>query len=100
MRAWRSGKPSWSRVGAGPNPRGGFGIRPALTALLRAGFARRFRLKAVQTSKACNVPSVYTRLVPVDGATQAALPAAPEVWGIGTDKGLVGWAGGSKGTEG
>ncbi|XP_071422334.1 von Willebrand factor A domain-containing protein 5B2 isoform X2 [Pithys albifrons albifrons] len=48
---------------------------------LQQGFARRFRLKAVQTSKACNVPSLYTRLVPVDGATQAALPAAPEVWG-------------------
>lgn len=73
---------------------------PALTALLRTGFARRFRLKAVQTSKACNVPSLYTRLVPVDCATQAALPAAPEVWGVGTDKGLVGWGGGSKGTEG
>ncbi|RMC02021.1 hypothetical protein DUI87_21183 [Hirundo rustica rustica] len=52
-------------------------------AKLEQGFARRFRLKAVQTSKACNVPSLYTRLVPVDGATQAALPAAPEVWGIG-----------------
>ncbi|XP_041898537.1 von Willebrand factor A domain-containing protein 5B2 isoform X1 [Corvus kubaryi] len=51
-------------------------------AKLEQGFARRFRLKAVQTSKACNVPSLYTRLVPVDGATQAALPAAPEVWGI------------------
>ncbi|KAM6122195.1 von Willebrand factor A domain-containing protein 5B2 [Pterocles gutturalis] len=48
---------------------------------LEQGFARRFRLKAVQTSKACNVPSLYTRLVPVDGATQAALPAAPEVRG-------------------
>ncbi|XP_017665984.1 PREDICTED: von Willebrand factor A domain-containing protein 5B2 [Lepidothrix coronata] len=48
---------------------------------LEQGFARRFRLKAVQTSKACNVPSLYTRLVPVDSATQAALPAAPEVWG-------------------
>ncbi|XP_074768148.1 von Willebrand factor A domain-containing protein 5B2 [Athene noctua] len=48
---------------------------------LEQGFARRFRLKAVQTSKACNVPSLYTRLVPVDGATQAALSAAPEVWG-------------------
>ncbi|XP_069720967.1 von Willebrand factor A domain-containing protein 5B2 [Phaenicophaeus curvirostris] len=48
---------------------------------LEQGFARRFRLKAVQTSKACNVPSLYTRLVPVDGATQAALPLAPEVWG-------------------
>ncbi|NXU69863.1 VW5B2 protein, partial [Horornis vulcanius] len=53
-------------------------------AKLEQGFARRFRLKAVQTSKACNVPSLYTRLVPVDGATQAALPAAPEVWGVGT----------------
>ncbi|KAK2530920.1 Vwa5b2 [Columba livia] len=48
---------------------------------LEQGFARRFRLKAVQTSKACNVPSLYTRLVSVDGATQAALPAAPELWG-------------------
>lgn len=73
---------------------------PRSNRLVRAGFARRFRLKAVQTSKACNVPSLYTRLVPVDGATQAALPAAPEVWGIGTDKGLVGWGGDSKGTEG
>lgn len=73
--------------------RGGPGVPPALTALLRAGFARRFRLKAVQTSKACNVPSLYTRPVPVDGATQTALPAAPEVWGIGTDKGLVGQRG-------
>ncbi|KAM6326266.1 von Willebrand factor A domain-containing protein 5B2 [Podargus strigoides] len=50
-------------------------------AKLEQGFARRFRLKAVQTSKACNLPSLYTRLVPVDGATQAALPTAPEVWG-------------------
>uniref|UniRef100_A0A8C4TR73 von Willebrand factor A domain containing 5B2 n=1 Tax=Falco tinnunculus TaxID=100819 RepID=A0A8C4TR73_FALTI len=48
---------------------------------LEQGFARRFRLKAMQTSKACNVPSLYTRLVPVDTATHAALPTAPEVWG-------------------
>ncbi|XP_061861874.1 von Willebrand factor A domain-containing protein 5B2 [Colius striatus] len=48
---------------------------------LEQGFSRRFRLKAVQTSKACNVPSLYTRLVPVDGVTQAALPLAPELWG-------------------
>ncbi|XP_067157794.1 von Willebrand factor A domain-containing protein 5B2 isoform X2 [Apteryx mantelli] len=48
---------------------------------LEQGFARRFRLKAMQTSKACNVPSLYTCVVPVDGATQAALPAALEVWG-------------------
>ncbi|XP_014795333.1 PREDICTED: von Willebrand factor A domain-containing protein 5B2 isoform X2 [Calidris pugnax] len=49
--------------------------------LQQAGFARRFRLKALQTSRACGVPSLYTRLVPIDAATQAALPAAPEVWG-------------------
>lgn len=67
---------------------------------LRAGFARRFRLKAVQTSKACNVPSLYTRLVPVNRATQAALPAAPEVWGTGTVGGSPCWEGGSEGREG
>uniref|UniRef100_A0A663MVG7 von Willebrand factor A domain containing 5B2 n=1 Tax=Athene cunicularia TaxID=194338 RepID=A0A663MVG7_ATHCN len=67
---------------------------------LEQGFARRFRLKAVQTSKACNVPSLYTRLVPVDGATQAALPAAPEVWGTGTAGGVLAcWGGGSEGTQ-
>uniref|UniRef100_A0A8B9QHN0 von Willebrand factor A domain containing 5B2 n=1 Tax=Apteryx owenii TaxID=8824 RepID=A0A8B9QHN0_APTOW len=54
---------------------------------LEQGFARRFRLKAMQTSKACNVPSLYTCVVPVDGATQAALPAALEVWGAGTARG-------------
>ncbi|XP_074955246.1 von Willebrand factor A domain-containing protein 5B2 isoform X1 [Phalacrocorax aristotelis] len=48
---------------------------------LEQGFTRRFRLKAVQTSKACNVPSLYTCPVPMDSAMQAALPAAPEVWG-------------------
>lgn len=37
----------------------------------------------MQTSKACNVPSLYTCVVPVDGATRAALPAAPQVWGTG-----------------
>ncbi|XP_076197352.1 von Willebrand factor A domain-containing protein 5B2 isoform X2 [Aptenodytes patagonicus] len=53
---------------------------------LEQGFARRFRLKAAQTSKACNVPSLYTRLVPVDSATQAALPIVPEVWGTERDE--------------
>lgn len=73
----------------------------ALTTSLRTGFARRFRLKAVQTSKACNVPSLYTRLVPVDGATQAALPTAPEVWGTGTAQGgLVCWGGGGGAARG
>ncbi|XP_009280681.1 PREDICTED: von Willebrand factor A domain-containing protein 5B2 [Aptenodytes forsteri] len=48
-------------------------------------------LKAAQTSKACNVPSLYTRLVPVDGATQAALPIVPEVWGTGMAGGPGQW---------
>ncbi|XP_074009494.1 von Willebrand factor A domain-containing protein 5B2 [Numenius arquata] len=48
---------------------------------LEQGFARRFRLRALQTSRACGVPSLYTRLVPIDAATQVALPTAPEVWG-------------------
>ncbi|XP_015727258.1 von Willebrand factor A domain-containing protein 5B2 isoform X2 [Coturnix japonica] len=51
---------------------------------LEQGFARRFRLKAMQTSKACNVPSLYTCVVPVDGATQVVLPAAPQVWSTAT----------------
>uniref|UniRef100_A0A8C4J756 von Willebrand factor A domain containing 5B2 n=1 Tax=Dromaius novaehollandiae TaxID=8790 RepID=A0A8C4J756_DRONO len=40
--------------------------------------------EAMQTSKACNVPSLYTCAVPVDGATRAALPAALEVCSTGT----------------
>ncbi|XP_068001251.1 von Willebrand factor A domain-containing protein 5B2 isoform X3 [Melanerpes formicivorus] len=67
---------------------------------LQQGFARRFRLKAVQTSKACNVPSLYTRLVPVDGATQTALPAAPEVWGTEGGKTLGSLASASSPTYG
>lgn len=51
---------------------------------LEQGFARRFRLKAMQTSKACNVPSLYTCVVPVDGATRVVLPAAPQVWSTAT----------------
>ncbi|XP_025051683.1 von Willebrand factor A domain-containing protein 5B2 [Alligator sinensis] len=46
---------------------------------LEHGFARRFRLKAMQSSKACDVPSIYTCLVPVDPSTQEALPTALEV---------------------
>lgn len=74
--------------------------RPTSNCLIWAGFARRFRLKAMQTSKACNVPSLYTRLVPVDGATQAALPTAPEVWGTGIAGGPGMLGRGSKGMEG
>ncbi|XP_052542169.1 von Willebrand factor A domain-containing protein 5B2 isoform X1 [Tympanuchus pallidicinctus] len=51
---------------------------------LEQGFARRFRLKAMQTSKACNVPSLYTCVVPVDGATRVVLPTAPQVWSTAT----------------
>ncbi|XP_053166305.1 von Willebrand factor A domain-containing protein 5B2 isoform X2 [Hemicordylus capensis] len=46
---------------------------------LEHGFSRRFRLKAVQSSKACNTPSIYTSMVPVDSSTQETLPSALEV---------------------
>lgn len=62
---------------------------------LCAGFARRFRLKAMQTSKACNVPSLYTCVVPVDGATRVVLPAAPQVWSTGRARG-TGWGWGTE----
>ncbi|XP_034988897.2 von Willebrand factor A domain-containing protein 5B2 isoform X2 [Zootoca vivipara] len=43
------------------------------------GFSRRFRIKAAQSSKACNTPSIYTSVVPVDASTQEILPSALEV---------------------
>ncbi|XP_066475903.1 von Willebrand factor A domain-containing protein 5B2 [Tiliqua scincoides] len=46
---------------------------------LEHGFSRRFRLKAVQSSKACNTSSIYTSMVPVDSSTQEILPSALEV---------------------
>nr|XP_025034976.1 von Willebrand factor A domain-containing protein 5B2 [Pelodiscus sinensis] len=46
---------------------------------LEHGFSRRLRLKAIQSSKACNMPSIYTCLVPVDSSTQEVLPRALEV---------------------
>ncbi|XP_044290411.1 von Willebrand factor A domain-containing protein 5B2 isoform X2 [Varanus komodoensis] len=46
---------------------------------LEYGFSRRFRLKAVQASKACHTPSIYTSIVPVDSSTQEMLPSALEV---------------------
>ncbi|XP_074860240.1 von Willebrand factor A domain-containing protein 5B2 [Carettochelys insculpta] len=51
------------------------------------GFSRRLRLKAIQSSKACNTPSVYTCLVPVDCSTQEALPRALEVRSSGGPSG-------------
>nr|XP_056705969.1 von Willebrand factor A domain-containing protein 5B2 [Euleptes europaea] len=50
---------------------------------LENGFSRRFRLKAIQSSKACNTPSIYTSMVPVDSFTQETLPSALEVRSIG-----------------
>uniref|UniRef100_A0A674J8Q3 von Willebrand factor A domain containing 5B2 n=1 Tax=Terrapene triunguis TaxID=2587831 RepID=A0A674J8Q3_9SAUR len=49
-----------------------------------SGFSRRLRLKAIQSSKACNTPSIYTCLVPVDSSTQEVLPRALEVRNAGT----------------
>ncbi|XP_062987919.1 von Willebrand factor A domain-containing protein 5B2 [Elgaria multicarinata webbii] len=46
---------------------------------LEHGFSRRFRLKAVQSSKAFNTPSIYTSVVPVDSSTQETLPSALEI---------------------
>ncbi|KAM6443802.1 von Willebrand factor A domain-containing protein 5B2 isoform 2-T2 [Liasis olivaceus] len=43
------------------------------------GFFRRFRLKAVQSSKACNIPSMFTSVVPVDSSTKETLPLALQV---------------------
>uniref|UniRef100_H3AUR9 von Willebrand factor A domain containing 5B2 n=1 Tax=Latimeria chalumnae TaxID=7897 RepID=H3AUR9_LATCH len=43
------------------------------------GFSRRYRLKAIQTSKACNTVSMYTATVPIDANTQESLPASLEM---------------------
>ncbi|XP_067392606.1 von Willebrand factor A domain-containing protein 5B2 [Emydura macquarii macquarii] len=50
---------------------------------LEHGFSRRLHLKAIQSSKACNTPSIYTCLVPVDSSTKEALPRALEVRNAG-----------------
>ncbi|XP_028649189.2 von Willebrand factor A domain-containing protein 5B1 isoform X1 [Erpetoichthys calabaricus] len=43
------------------------------------GPCRRYRLKAIQTSKACNSLSVFTSFAPVDANTQEGLPTLVEV---------------------
>ncbi|KAL8188125.1 UNVERIFIED_CONTAM: hypothetical protein K2H54_061924, partial [Gekko kuhli] len=53
---------------------------------LENGFSRRFRLKAIQSSKACNTPSIYTSMMPVDSSTQEAFPSALEVRSIAAEK--------------
>ncbi|XP_062832919.1 von Willebrand factor A domain-containing protein 5B2 isoform X1 [Anolis carolinensis] len=60
---------------------------------LEHGFSRRFRLKAMQSSKACNTPSIYTSIVPVDSSTQETLPSALEVR---STEGLYGYQQGSR----
>uniref|UniRef100_A0ABM5G425 von Willebrand factor A domain-containing protein 5B2 n=1 Tax=Pogona vitticeps TaxID=103695 RepID=A0ABM5G425_9SAUR len=50
---------------------------------LEHGFSRRFRLKAMQSSKAFNTPSIYTSMVPVHSSTQETLPSALEVRSTG-----------------
>ncbi|KAJ7324700.1 hypothetical protein JRQ81_017720, partial [Phrynocephalus forsythii] len=50
---------------------------------LEHGFSRRFRLKAVQSSKAFNTPSIYTSVVPVDSSTQGTLTSVLEVRSTG-----------------
>ncbi|XP_044885916.1 von Willebrand factor A domain-containing protein 5B2 isoform X6 [Mauremys mutica] len=50
---------------------------------LEHSFSRRLRLKAIQSSKACNTPSIYTCVVPVDSSTQEALPRALQVRNAG-----------------
>ncbi|XP_060098643.1 von Willebrand factor A domain-containing protein 5B2 [Heteronotia binoei] len=50
---------------------------------LQNGFSRRFRLKAIQSSKACNTPSIYTSMIPVDSSTQETFPSALEIRSIG-----------------
>ncbi|XP_039202922.1 von Willebrand factor A domain-containing protein 5B2 isoform X6 [Crotalus tigris] len=44
-----------------------------------SSFFRRFRLKAVQSSKACNLPSTFTFAVPIDSSTKETLPLALQV---------------------
>uniref|UniRef100_A0A8C4RVP7 von Willebrand factor A domain containing 5B2 n=1 Tax=Erpetoichthys calabaricus TaxID=27687 RepID=A0A8C4RVP7_ERPCA len=47
------------------------------------GPCRRYRLKAIQTSKACNSLSVFTSFAPVDANTQEGLPTLVEVHNSG-----------------
>ncbi|XP_042314499.1 von Willebrand factor A domain-containing protein 5B2 [Sceloporus undulatus] len=60
---------------------------------LEHGFSRRFRLKALQCSKACATPSIYTCVVPVDASNQETLPSALEVR---STEGLYGYQQGSR----
>uniref|UniRef100_A0A8C6YEL6 von Willebrand factor A domain containing 5B2 n=1 Tax=Naja naja TaxID=35670 RepID=A0A8C6YEL6_NAJNA len=48
-------------------------------AAAESSFFRRFRLKAVQSSKACNLPSMFTSVVPVESSTKETLPLALQI---------------------
>ncbi|XP_078420176.1 von Willebrand factor A domain-containing protein 5B1 isoform X2 [Cetorhinus maximus] len=43
------------------------------------GTSRRYRLKTIQTSRACNSMSMYTTIIPINAATQKSLPSYVEV---------------------
>ncbi|XP_038672148.1 von Willebrand factor A domain-containing protein 5B1 isoform X2 [Scyliorhinus canicula] len=48
------------------------------------GTARRYRLKAVETSRACNSMSMYTTIIPINAATQKSLSSYVEVRNTGS----------------
>ncbi|XP_043926564.1 von Willebrand factor A domain-containing protein 5B2 [Protopterus annectens] len=47
------------------------------------GSSRKFRLKAIQTSKSCNIVSVFTSIGPVDSVTLEPIPSSLEVQNTG-----------------
>ncbi|XP_067851254.1 von Willebrand factor A domain-containing protein 5B1 isoform X2 [Heptranchias perlo] len=47
------------------------------------GPSRRYRLKAIQTSRACNSMSMYTTIIPMNAVTQECLPSYVEVRNTG-----------------
>ncbi|XP_078062685.1 von Willebrand factor A domain-containing protein 5B1 isoform X2 [Mustelus asterias] len=48
------------------------------------GTSRRYRLKSIQTSRACNSMSMYTTIIPISSATQNPLPSYVEVRNTGS----------------
>ncbi|XP_069474917.1 von Willebrand factor A domain-containing protein 5B2 isoform X2 [Ambystoma mexicanum] len=54
-----------------------------LCTTLTQGSSRKFRLKAIQSSKACSVLSMYTCMVPIDSRTKELLPGAIDVRNAG-----------------
>ncbi|XP_060690666.1 von Willebrand factor A domain-containing protein 5B1 isoform X3 [Hemiscyllium ocellatum] len=48
------------------------------------GSSRRYRLKTIQTSRACNSLSKYTTIIPINAVTQKSLPSYVEVRNAGS----------------